>query len=68
MTGGLFIYIEVVAFFNPFPYRRIRGCTNLYGAEFDVRAVFVYNRKISVSLVNTAFKRATADSSITFSQ
>ncbi len=37
-----------------------------YGTEFDVRIIFIYSRKLSVSLTNTDFKRATADSSITF--
>lgn len=37
-----------------------------YGTEFDLRVVFIYSRKIAVSLTNTDFKRASADSSIIF--
>ncbi len=37
-----------------------------YGTEFDVRVVFVYSRKISISLINTDFKRTESDTSITF--
>lgn len=37
-----------------------------YGAEFDFHVVFVYSRKIAVSLTNTDFKRTSADSEITF--
>ncbi len=37
-----------------------------YGAEFDVHVIFVYSRKISVSLVNTDFRKTSADATVTF--
>ena len=37
-----------------------------YGTEFDFQVVFVYSRKIAVSLTNTDFKRTSAESGITF--
>ena len=37
-----------------------------YGGEFEVRAVFFYKRKISVSMTNAAFRRAHVDSSVTY--
>lgn len=37
-----------------------------YGTEFAVRVVFVYSRKISISLTNTDFKRTESDTSVTF--
>lgn len=37
-----------------------------YGAEFDFRVVFVFSRKVSVSLANSEFKRTSADSSVSF--
>ncbi len=37
-----------------------------YGAEFDVRILFVYSRKVSVSLTNTDFKRTSTDTSVTY--
>ncbi len=37
-----------------------------YGGEFDVRAVFFYKRTISVSLVNSDFRRADVTSNIAY--
>ncbi|HEY2017491.1 MAG TPA: hypothetical protein VGH38_28495 [Bryobacteraceae bacterium] len=37
-----------------------------YGGEFDVRAVFFYRRKISVSLVNSDFRRTEVTSNIAY--
>jgi len=37
-----------------------------YGGEFEVRAVFFYHRKFSLSLVNEGFRRAVSDATITF--
>ena len=37
-----------------------------YGGEFDVRAVFFYQRKISVSMVNSDFKRADVTTNIAY--
>jgi hypothetical protein len=37
-----------------------------YGGEFEVKAVFVYKRLISVSLANTGFRRADVNSQITY--
>ncbi len=37
-----------------------------YGGEFDVRAVFFYKRKISVSMVNSDFRRADVTSNIAY--
>ncbi len=37
-----------------------------YGTEFDVRILFIYSRKIAVSLTNTDFKRASSETLITF--
>ncbi len=37
-----------------------------YGTEFNVRVVFVYSRKVSVSLTNSGFKRTASDSSVSF--
>jgi hypothetical protein len=39
-----------------------------YGGEFDVKAVFFYKRTFTLSLENTDFRRAEADSKITFGQ
>ncbi|HKA01004.1 MAG TPA: hypothetical protein VKE70_31040 [Candidatus Solibacter sp.] len=37
-----------------------------YGGEFEVRAVFFYKRKISVSMSNTDFRRTRVNSSVTY--
>jgi len=37
-----------------------------YGGELQVRAVFVYARKISISLRNSGFRRAQVDSSVSY--
>ena len=37
-----------------------------YGGEFDVRAVFFYKRKISVSMVNSDFRHADVNSNIAY--
>ena len=37
-----------------------------YGGEFDLRAVFFYKRMISVSMVNSDFKRADVTSSVAY--
>lgn len=37
-----------------------------YGGEFEVRAVFFYKRKISVSMTNAEFRRTQVDSSVTY--
>jgi hypothetical protein len=37
-----------------------------YGTEFKVRAVFVFARNISVSLVNSDFRRADVQTSVQF--
>ncbi len=37
-----------------------------YGGEFDVKAVFFYKRTFTLSLENTDFRRAEADSKITY--
>jgi hypothetical protein len=37
-----------------------------YGGEFEVRAVFFYKRKISVNMTNTEFRRASVNSSVTY--
>jgi hypothetical protein len=37
-----------------------------YGGEFDVRAVFFYKRKISVSMVNSDFRRADVSTNIAY--
>ena len=37
-----------------------------YGAEFNVRILFIYSRKVSVSIRNSEFKRVASDTSITF--
>jgi hypothetical protein len=37
-----------------------------YGGEFEVRAVFVYKRLISLSLTNTGFRRADVKTNITY--
>ena len=37
-----------------------------YGGEFDVRAVFFYKRKISVSMVNSDFRRTDVTSNIAY--
>lgn len=37
-----------------------------YGGEFEVRAVFFYKRKISVSMSNSDFRRTHVDSSVTY--
>lgn len=37
-----------------------------YGGEFDVRAVFLYKRTFTISLENTDFRQASADSKITY--
>jgi hypothetical protein len=37
-----------------------------YGGEFEVRAVFFYKRKISVSMTNADFRRTHVDSSVTY--
>jgi hypothetical protein len=37
-----------------------------YGGEFQVRALFFYGRKISVSMVNENFRRTRVDSHITY--
>lgn len=37
-----------------------------YGGEFDVRAVFFYKRTFTISLGNTDFRQANADSKITY--
>jgi hypothetical protein len=39
-----------------------------YGGEFDVKAVFVYKRTFTISLENTDFRRAEAESKITYAQ
>ena len=37
-----------------------------YGGEFEVRAVFFYKRKISLSLRNSGFQRADVNSTVTY--
>jgi hypothetical protein len=37
-----------------------------YGGEFEVRAVFFYKRTISVSMVNSDFKRSLVNSTVTY--
>jgi len=37
-----------------------------YGGEFEVRAVFFYKRTISVSMVNSDFKRSSVNSTVTY--
>jgi len=37
-----------------------------YGGEFEVRAVFFYKRTISVSMVNSDFKRSSVNSIVTY--
>jgi len=37
-----------------------------YGGEFEVRAVFVYKRKIAIALSNRAFQRARVSTRIAF--
>lgn len=37
-----------------------------YGAEFNVRIFFVYSRRVSISLLNTEFRRANVTSSVQF--
>src|SRR5207248_5003060 len=37
-----------------------------YGGEFEVRAVFFYRRTISVSLVNSEFKRTSVNSTVAY--
>jgi hypothetical protein len=37
-----------------------------YGGEFEVKAVFVYKRLISVSLANAGFRRTNVESAITY--
>lgn len=37
-----------------------------YGGEFDVRGVFFYKRTFTISLENTEFSQANADSKITY--
>jgi hypothetical protein len=37
-----------------------------YGGEFEVRAVFFYKRKISISMTNADFRRTRVDSSVTY--
>lgn len=37
-----------------------------YGGEFDIRAVFFYRRKISISAVNSGFRQADVDSRVSF--
>jgi len=37
-----------------------------YGGEFEVRAVFFYKRKISVSMSNSQFRRTQVNSSVTY--
>jgi hypothetical protein len=37
-----------------------------YGGEFDVRAVFFYRRRISISLLNEGFERADVKSRIQY--
>ena len=39
-----------------------------YGGEFDVKAVFFYKRTFTLSLENTDFRRAEADSTVTYAQ
>lgn len=39
-----------------------------YGGEFEVRALFLYHRKFSFSLLNDSFRRAVAESSIAFGE
>jgi hypothetical protein len=40
----------------------------VYGGEFDVRVLFGYHRKISISMKNADVKRAKVDSSIRFAE
>ena len=37
-----------------------------YGGEFEVRAVFFYKRTVSVSMVNSDFKRTSVNSNVTY--
>jgi hypothetical protein len=37
-----------------------------YGGEFEVRAVFFYKRTISVSMLNSDFKRSSVNSTVTY--
>ena len=37
-----------------------------YGGEFEVRAVFFYQRKISVAMTNSDFRRADVTSNIAY--
>jgi len=37
-----------------------------YGAEFEVKVLFVYKRKIAISLTNSAFRRALVAANVTF--
>jgi hypothetical protein len=37
-----------------------------YGGEFEIRAVFFYRRTISVSMVNSDFKRTSVESNVTY--
>ena len=38
-----------------------------YGGEFELKVVFLYKRKISISMTNTGFERVAVSSNITYS-
>lgn len=37
-----------------------------YGAEFEIKAVFFYKRKIAIALNNSGFKKGIVDANVTF--
>jgi hypothetical protein len=37
-----------------------------YGTEFRIRAVFVYSRQVSISMVNSDFRHADVKSTVAF--
>jgi hypothetical protein len=39
-----------------------------YGGEFDLKVLFLYKRTLTISLENTDFRRAEAESKITYEQ
>ncbi len=39
-----------------------------YGAEFEVRAVFFYKRKIAIALSNNGFKHAQVETKVSFEE